>query len=85
MLNFLGDAQIDPVSIDNNNDICSAPISAVTKSVISNTDVSFRLRIFHVNVNPSMSLIKGSYELKRSACFVFSELQVRLPIIVFGF
>uniref|UniRef100_A0A1I8E8P0 Uncharacterized protein n=1 Tax=Wuchereria bancrofti TaxID=6293 RepID=A0A1I8E8P0_WUCBA len=33
-----GDAQIDPVSIDNNNDMCSTPVSATTKSVISSTD-----------------------------------------------
>uniref|UniRef100_A0A0R3RJ72 Protein lin-14 n=1 Tax=Elaeophora elaphi TaxID=1147741 RepID=A0A0R3RJ72_9BILA len=33
-----GDTQIDPVSIDNNSDTCSAPVSATTKSVISSTD-----------------------------------------------
>ncbi|MCP9265717.1 Abnormal cell lineage protein 14 [Dirofilaria immitis] len=33
-----GDAQIDPVGIDNSSDICSTPVSAATKSVISSTD-----------------------------------------------
>ncbi|KAL3982557.1 hypothetical protein ACH3XW_47635 [Acanthocheilonema viteae] len=33
-----GDAQIDPVNIDNNNDACSTPVSATAKSVINSTD-----------------------------------------------
>lgn len=43
---YSGDAQIDPVSIDNNNDICSTPVSATNKSVVNSTDVSFGLGIF---------------------------------------
>lgn len=51
---YSGDAQIDPVSIDNNNDICSTPVSATNKSVVNSTDVSFGLGIFFMLLSTSL-------------------------------
>lgn len=46
---FAGDAQIDPVGVDNGSDACSTPASTTAKSVISNVDVMFLLTHWIIN------------------------------------